>query len=176
MFWLAVLMLGQSVAADAPLRAGTVNVAPLPSDAGPIETRHEIVGAVKQALIDADFIVLPPPGQGRYTATVKVARATRGAVASNSREPRADALAGNWGVGLNVAMPSNKRQLRGLVVTELTIELTRRGETVPAWTGRASTAQLAGTPADAPDALARKLASAVLRQFPEGSGEGISVP
>lgn len=172
----AAALLLQAAASPEPLRPGTVTIAPLRADQGPAEVRRAIADSVEQALFDAGFMALPPGGQGRYTARIAVTRTPRGAVAANGRESKATPLVGNWGAGLALTMPSRKTQLRGLIVTELTIELLRRGETVPAWTGRAATAQAEGTAADAPSALGAKLAAAALRQFPSQDGAVVSVP
>jgi len=158
------------------LSPGTVTVAPLAADQGPAEVRNVVAAQVERALSDAGFLALPAGGRGRYTARVTITRTPRGAVTSNARERRADPVVGNWGAGLSVTMPSGKRQLRGLIVTELRLELIRRGETAPAWTARAATAQAEGTAADDPSPLAATLAAAALRQFPAQSDAAISVP
>jgi hypothetical protein len=176
LWMLAAAMLAQGSSGAAQLTPGTVTVAPLNADQGPAETRRAIAEQVERALLDADFTTLPPGGRGRYTARVSVTRTPRGTVASAARESGADALIGNWGAGLSVTMPSNKTRLRGLIVTELTIELIRRGETAPAWTGRAATAQAEGSAADSPAQLGAKLARAALRRFPAQDAGAISVP
>lgn len=173
---LAAALLSQTAPAAPPLRPGTVSVLPLDTDQGTPQVRRAILEQVERALLEADFMTMPPGGQGLYTARVSVTRTPRGAVAANGREARANPLLGNWGAGLNVTMPSGKTQLRGLIVTELTIELTRRGDTAPSWTGRAATAQAEGTNADSPAELGAKLASAALRQFPAQASTAISVP
>lgn len=159
-----------------PLRPGTVSLQPLAKEQGPAETRRIIEDEVQRALMDANFIALPAGGQGRYTARVTMTRVQRGTITSTAKPARASGGLGNWGGGLAVSMPTRKAQLRALILSELTIELVRRGETTPAWTGRATTAQAEGTEADTPANLARKLASVVLRQFPAQSDGAVSVP
>jgi hypothetical protein len=155
---------------------GTVTVEPLAADANPPEVKRAFAEAVEHALFDARFTPLPGAGHGRYIARFKVTRSARGAVMSNAKEEGADGTAGNWGAQLRVTMPSNKTQLRGLVVTELEVEIVRRGDMQPVWSGRALTAQAQGTSADTAGVVAKKLADAVIRTFPARSADAVSVP
>ncbi len=163
-----------AAAQEPTLVPGTVTVEPAPDDATPAAVQRAFVEAVEQALLDARFTALPPQARGRYIARISVKRAARGAVASNGREPGAVASAGNWAIG--VTLPSDKRQLRGLIVTELTVELVNRADMKPVWSGSALTAQAEGTRADVPSTLAAKLAPAVIRSFPSNLAEPVSVP
>lgn len=159
-----------------PLRAGTVAIEAAADPAIPDTARQVFADAVERALFDARFTVLPATSRSRYVARVKVTRTARGAVTSNAREPGAGAAVGNWGGAVAVTLPSDKRQLRGLIVTELEVELVLREGMQPVWRGHALTAQAEGTRADAPAALAPKLANATIRSFPVQQPEPISIP
>lgn len=129
--------------------------------------------AVGSALTDANFLILPGEGHGRYIARVTVTQQARGAVAADTR------LGGgaNYSGGrLGVALPATKTQLSGLVVTRLTVELALRDTGQTVWSGSASTAQVQGTAAGAPAAVAAKLAKAVIGRFPQKIEEPIAVP
>jgi hypothetical protein len=168
----------QPVAQTEPeaLRPGTVAIEPVADPAVPASARQTFADAVERALSDARFTALPATSRSRYIARVKVTRTARGAVTSNAREPGAGAAIGNWGGAVAVTLPSDKRQLRGLIVTELEVELVQREGMQPVWRGRALTAQAEGTRADAPATLAPKLASAAVRGFPAQQPEPVSIP
>ena len=168
----------QAVAQTEPeaLRAGTVAIESVADAAVPASARQTFADAVERALSDARFTALPATSRSRYIARVKVTRTARGAVTSNAKEPGATGALGNWGGGVAVTLPSDKRQLRGLVVTELEVELVLRDGMQPVWRGRALTAQAEGMRADAPATLAPKLANAAVRGFPAQQPEPLSIP
>lgn len=177
----AAMLAAMTLAASAPaaqdaVAPGTVTVEPLPDEAASPEARRLFAEAVERALVDREFLALPAGNRGRYVARMKLSRRAEGSVAVNAAEPGADGSVGNWGAALSVALPSNKRQMRSLVVTELEIEILRRDGMQPVWSGRALTVKPQGTPSDAPGTLARKLAEAVMRVFPEQMAEPVSVP
>lgn len=180
------LLAGAPVAAqdmDAPVTgpatgpvAGTVTVEAAAGDATPAAVRQIFLDAVEQALIDARFTALPARARGRYVARIHLDRAVRGEVAANGRDSGPWGAVGNWGAAVGVTLPSDKRQLRGLVVTTLRIDLVARADDRLVWRGSALTAQAAGTRDDAPATLARKLAAAAIRAFPQTLAEPVSVP
>lgn len=166
----------QAQAGPEALRPGTVAIEPGSDPAIPASAKQVFADAVERALSDARFTALPATSRSRYIARVKVTRTARGAVTSKAKEPGPAAAVGNWGAAIGVTMPSNKQQLRGLIVTELEVELVLRDGMQPVWRGRAVTAQAEGTRADAPAALAPKLAGAAVRSFPAEQPEPISIP
>jgi len=177
MMWMAALALLASGVQEAPaLTPGTVTVEAVKDEATPAAVRQAFADAVEQALLDARFTALPPQARGRYIARISIARAERGAVASNGREQGASGGLGNWGGAVSVTLPSDKRQLRGLIVTTLTVELVSRADDKVVWRGSALTAQAAGTRADVPATLAAKLAPAIIRAFPQTLAEPLSIP
>ncbi len=163
-------------AEPAPLRPGTVAIEPVADSAIPASARQTFADAVERALSDARFMALPATSRSRYIARVKVTRTARGAVTAKGKAPGPGAAMGNWGGAIAVTLPSNKQQLRGLIVTELEVELVLREGMQPVWRGRALTAQAEGTQADAPATLASKLASAAVRGFPAQQPEALSIP
>ncbi|MGK6320850.1 hypothetical protein [Sphingomonas sp. DT-204] len=172
-------------AADVPspttLTPGTVSVE-LPAGSGgkPTAADQVFADAVEQALIDKGFTALPGAGHGRYVASVTVTRAARGAVTSDAPVDGASATSGGLGRGvgatLGVTLPSNTSRVGSLMSTELQVRISRRGETKPAWEGRAVTAQVGGTRNDAPATVAPKLAQALFRNFPGETNLSVSVP
>lgn len=129
--------------------------------------------AVSEALSDARFLVLPGEGHGRYIAHVTVTRQARGTVAAETKSG-GDVTAASGRLG--VSLPATKTQLAGLVVTRLEVRLVLRETGEAVWSGSASTAQIEGTAAGAPAAVAAKLAEAVVRRFPQATDGAISVP
>ncbi|MGF7146707.1 hypothetical protein FHS96_000316 [Sphingomonas zeicaulis] len=137
------------------------------------ETPSPFVDAVETALLDAQFLTLPGRGGSRYLARVAVTRTSRGQVTADQRDP-ARARAGNW--GLSVTLPADKGKLRDLIATELDVTIVSRKDDQTVWRGRAVTVQTEGSPDDAADKLATKLAGALFRRFPQSAEEPIAVP
>ena len=129
--------------------------------------------AVGKALLNANFLVLQAPGHSRYVAEVTVAQQARGVVEAGAGGSSA---ASRQGAGLQLALPSGRTGLHGLVVTRLTVRLLLRGDKRAAWSGSAVTAQVADTPAGDPATVARKLADAVVGRFPKPSDGPIAIP
>jgi hypothetical protein len=146
---------------------GTIAVE-IPADAS--ETDRLFTDAVSTALFDARFTPLPTQSHSRYIARVTVTRTPRGSVPTDAKDPPAMATLGQ----VFVPLPSGKSQIRGLVATDLSVEILLRGGTEPLWASRASTVQLEGSDADAPAKVATKLASALMRQYPRQ--DPVSVP
>lgn len=172
----ALTPVAAAFAPQEPVAPGTITVEPLPDDAASPEARQRFAEAVERALVDREFLALPAGNRGRYIARMKLSRRAEGSVAVNAAEPGADSSLGNWGAALRVTMPSGKQQIRSLVVTEFAIEILRRDEMRPVWSGRALTVKPQGTPEDTPAVLAKKLADAVMRVFPQQMEGPVSVP
>jgi hypothetical protein len=162
---------------------GTVAIAqpkPAPGTRGP-SPDQPYADAVESALGDAGFTTIPGVSNARYVATVTVKQAGRGAVRSSAPRGSANTASGpvGSGVGGMVSLPvggGGKSVIGELVSTELTVTLTRRGESAPAWQATAVTQQVWGTRSGDPAAVARKLAGALFRNFPQASGLTMSVP
>lgn len=162
------------IAAEAPV-PGTILVEPATGDVS-AATAQIFAEAVQGALTDATFLPIRPPGQGRYTARLRVSREERGLVASS--EPRWDSAStlGSWGAALSVRLPSRKPQMRALYATRLDIAIVPRGGGDPVWTGKALTVQVEATRNDSPAVLAAKLARGVMGRFPAQSDELAAIP
>ncbi|MGN6269603.1 MAG: hypothetical protein ACTHM0_06875 [Sphingomonas sp.] len=173
---LAAAML-MTAAQDAPapdaLTPGTVSLEM--ADAGhPQQALDRIaLAAVGDALTDANFLILPGEGHGRYIARVAVSQESRGSVAADAHSGGGVNMAGGR---LGVSLPGSKTQISGLVVTRLDLDLVARDSGKTVWHGSGSTAQIQGTPAGAPAAVVKKLADAVIRYFPRTMEEPIAVP
>lgn len=129
--------------------------------------------AVGDALTNANFLILPGEGHSRYIARVTASEEARGTVATPAKSSGdINAVGGRIGVSL----PGAKTQLSGLVVTRLDVQLVLRDSGQVVWSGSASTAQVRGTAAGAPQAVVKKLADALIRRFPQPMEGPISVP
>lgn len=80
------------------------------------------------------------------------------------------------GVGVGLDLTRLLANRSDLVVTTLSVRITRRGDSLPLWEGQAQSVARAGTPAAQPELDADKLATALFRDFPGRSGETIVVP
>ncbi|WP_025290751.1 DUF4136 domain-containing protein [Sphingomonas sanxanigenens] len=157
-------------APSGPVEPGTIVIEGSDADA---DTQSPFVDAVEAGLLDAQFLTLPNRGASRYLARVAVTRTSRGQVTADQRDP-ARARAGNW--GLSVTLPADKGKLRDLIATELDVTIVSRKDGQPVWRGRAVTVQTEGSPENAEDKVAVKLAGALFRRFPQPAEEPIAVP
>ncbi|MDO7842341.1 DUF4136 domain-containing protein [Sphingomonas immobilis] len=162
-------------AAAEPMRPGTVSVV-LTTPGGSAEAERPVIDAVQQALSDAAFVVMPTAGHSRYIAQIAVAQEDRGSVTARTVPGKATGSVGGWGAQGSVTLPSSKRALRDLVMTELKVTLVTRANGKAVWSGRATTAQVEGTRQGDPAAVFGKLATAVLSRFPGAATGLISVP
>jgi Domain of unknown function (DUF4136) len=120
-------------------------------------------------------------GQPDYIVTVGLDRAER---AADNRGGGVNVGVGGGtggyrsgvGVGVGLDLTSLFADRRDVIATRLTVMITRRGEELALWEGRAETIARNGTPAAQPGLAADKLATALFADFPGRSGETISVP
>lgn len=80
------------------------------------------------------------------------------------------------GVGVGLDLTRLLADRSDLVITTLSVRITRRGDSLPLWEGRAQSVARLGSPAAQPELDADKLATALFRDFPGRSGETIVVP
>ncbi|RDE07097.1 hypothetical protein DVW87_05435 [Sphingomonas aracearum] len=154
---------------------GTITVEPLPAAAAPPDTREAFAEAVSAALLENGFLALPH-GQGRYVARMTLIRTPRGIVTGPVGRSGPTAALGNWGGGVQVALPTGKKALRTLFVTELVIEISPRGSTRNVWRGEAVSVKAEGSAGDTPGVLAPGLARAALRAYPRVMQQPVAVP
>lgn len=174
---MSLAILTAAILALAPPQAvtpGTITVEVIDGSTAPED--QVFAEAVANALADADFTPLPTAGRGRYIARITVMRTARGVVSANAPKQGVSTGVGNWGAAIGVALPSDKSQLRSLIVTQLEVRIVRRDGNAAAWSGRALTVQAQGSRGDAVPVLATKLARAVIGHFPEQSNEPAAVP
>ncbi|MEA1085803.1 hypothetical protein SFC76_16175 [Sphingomonas sp. CD22] len=135
-----------------------------------------IAEAVGDAFNTANYLVLPATGPSRYRARVAIVHETRGLVGAPAGTKGPAASVANWGAGVQLSLPTQKQDLRALIVTRMTITLTawRDGRTL--WTGSAVTAQVGGTQANAPAVVGAKLAGALVSRMPAVLEGPLSVP
>lgn len=129
--------------------------------------------AVSNALTDVHFLVLPGEGHGRYITRVTVSQEARGSVTARGPSGGGAQVVGGR---LGVSLPTSNTQLSGLIITRLDLNIASRETGKTVWTGSASTAQVEGTRAGAPAAVAKKLAESLLKRFPQQIEGPISVP
>jgi len=171
------LLLAQAAHPTVPLvPAGTIAVSrPDPAARG-AAWNAIFADAVEGALMDAGFTAIPHPAHARNTATFDVVRTARGtALAKGASAGPPTPVMGAGAAGVSIGL-GTKTNVGEMMATELTLRITRRGEKAPAWEGRAVTYQVSGTRGDDPRDLARKLASALTRNFAAPSGVLVSVP
>ena len=156
------------------LTPGTISIASA-ADAGvTVETRRVFEDAVQRAMLRAQFTPLPGQNHGRYSARVVVTRTSRGTVAS--RIPGGAAPLASLNGSVSLSLPPGGDRLSDLIVTELTVVISRRSDAQKVWSGSAVTARVSGTPAGAVDLVARTLADAVMGQFPGQAAGPVSIP
>jgi uncharacterized protein YwbE len=171
---LAAPAIAPAAEANSRVTPGTFTIEPADAATAP-QTEPAFVDAVQAAIMRAGFTPLPMPSHSRYIATVTVTHTMRGTVTSGTRS-RAAVGVRNWGTGLAVGLPKKDDQLHGLIVTELKVTFLTRSDNHPVWSGSAVTAQVDGTRAGAPEAVAGKLTDALFAQFPRRLPAPVSVP
>lgn len=167
----------QAAAAPAPVAiGGTIAVERSAAPARGPDPMRVFADAVETALTDAGFTAIPHVAHARQVATISVTRTPHGAaLAKGASAGGALPMMGAGGGGVSIGLGA-KTNVGEMMATELTIRITRRGQTVPSWEGRAVTYQVSGTRADDPAAIALKLSSALVRNFAAPSGLLVSVP
>jgi hypothetical protein len=164
-------LLAATPATAGDLKPGTITIEQRDDGADPAFTE-----AVQAAILRANFIPLPAPSHSRYVAVLTVTRTDHGLVTSGTKGSGPVAGIANWGAGLGMRLPKKGNRLRGLVVTDLKITMLLRSDNHPVWSGIATTAQVDGTRAGSPEAVATKLADALMAQFPRTLEGPLSVP
>ncbi len=171
-----IALAAQAAADSAASGAGTITVAVAPDTPVSPSEAALLAEGVGEALSGASFLVLPGQGVGRYTARVSLTRSAQGPVTAPGSAIASSAGVANLGAGLRVTLPTNKQQIHELMVSTLTLSLVSRKDGRVIWTGKALTAQVEGTRADAPGELGRRLTQALMTRYPQPAPETLSVP
>lgn len=168
----------QTASAPAPFKPGSISIEVKGGEgaAVPAALGERVGDAVERKLLDADFMALPRPGPSVYLAAVTVTRTPRGPVTADGPAEPLTAVPSMVGPQVVVPIPSGKKQLHGLMLTEVAVSIRRRGDGAELWAGRAMTAQVEGSSGDAPATLAAKLTNALFARFPEPNEGPVSVP
>ena len=116
-----------------------------------------------------------------YTITLAVTRDERESARPSPVSVGVGGSTGSYGSGLGVGVGVNLNSLLGsgtqnVVATRMAVRITRAGDALPLWEGRAETQAGVRTPAAQPGIAADKLATAMFRDFPGQSGSTIIVP
>jgi hypothetical protein len=118
-------------------------------------------------------------GMTRIMPTYRVAwTTTRDVREQRKRSPFSVGIGGSTGgrvgvgIGTQIGIGGKKRQM---IITQLSVTITRTSDNQRVWEGRASTAVKSTAPEAQPRALAQKLASALFKDFPGRSGETITL-
>jgi hypothetical protein len=152
--------------------------------AGGLEWDSYAAAVARQLDLMGYTAVAPDAAQGSevYRVTLSVERGER--IAAPARSPVSVGVGGStgsYGSGVGVGVGINLGNLIGggnreIIGTRIEVRLTRSGDTLPLWEGRAQTEVRSGTPAAQPGLAAQKLAEALFGGFPGRSGETITVP
>lgn len=162
----------------APLERGTINVEPMPGGGPPSLEFKTYAAAVATELLKVGYA---PPAMGaaaQYLGVVGFTRTTR------EGPPRSAPFtigvgggtgSGGVGIGGGVGIPVGKRRANEFVLTELSVQIRRKGDGTVIWEGRAQTAADIRAPEAQGNAAAGKLANALFQGFPGESGRTITV-
>jgi hypothetical protein len=82
---------------------------------------------------------------------------------------------GGFGIGGGITLPIGKKRANQVIGSELQLRIRRQADGVVLWEGRARTEAKPGTPYAEPATVTRRLADAMLKDFPGRSGETITV-
>lgn len=142
---------------------------PDPSYAAAVARQLDLLGYRPAATEEPDYVV-----------DVVVVRGERTSVENGGVSVGVGGSTGSYGSGIGVGVGLNLNRLFGgdgrTVMTRMMVRMTRRGEDLALWEGRADAEARVRTPAAQPGLDADKLASALFQGFPGTSGETISVP
>lgn len=164
---------------DNPAATGTVAVREMPNNPDVGLEFRTYASAVGRELQRVGFTESGDDG-AEYIAYVSLRRAFRSPVDEGKHKPVSVGVGGavgsggysglGLGIGIDLSGPP-----KGLVTTELAVQLRRRADGAAIWEGRASTSAREGSPAAQPGLAAAKLASALLGGYPGESGRTITV-
>ena len=161
---------------DQPFPPGTVTVEAAPGGSAGVLEFAVFTDAVAAELSRIGFAPAPAGASSLYVATVSFRRTSRG---SFRTPPKFSIGLGGGsfgggrggGVGLGGGVSTGfGSKTRELLLSEMFVQLRRRGDPKPVWEGRAQRPSVSGDPDDQPAALAGRLASALFRGFPGESG------
>ncbi len=170
---------------DAPSIAptGTYSIV-VPSSTDPLSLAHRDYHAAVARQLDwlgYRSAITMAAGEADYLVTVTVDRAERPADADGSGVSvgvggGTGGYRSGVGVGVGLDLTRLLADRRDVIATRLSVQISRRGDSLALWEGRAESLARTGTPAAQSGLAADKLATALFADFPGRSGETISVP
>ncbi|PKP89943.1 MAG: hypothetical protein CVT77_16475 [Alphaproteobacteria bacterium HGW-Alphaproteobacteria-16] len=159
-----------------PIPTGTLAIEPV--QAGVVSPEQQMyMDAVGAAMADMGFARSATSASADYLATVDFRRMDRGQV--RTRPPVTIGLGGgsyggSVGVGGGASVGIGSKT-RNVYLSELAVQLRRRGDNTVIWEGRAQAETLEGQDGAQPADTANRLATALFRGFPGQSGITITV-
>ncbi len=158
-----------------PIPSGAVSLQPKDSVAGPEYQLY--ADAVGTQLAGLGFSPAAAGASADYIATVAFTRTDRGQV--RSRPPvtigvGGGGFGGNVGGGVGASFGIGSKT-RNLYMSELAVQIRRRGDNTVIWEGRALAETLEGQAGAQPSDSANRLAAALFKGFPGQSGITITV-
>lgn len=162
----------------AALGQGPIHVH-FPDEMSNLGAKTAFRNAVEAELRSLGYDVVAQEGAGVQVATVRTSRSPFAAASQSRRGPVSVGVGGSTGsygsgVGLGVGINLGGNRSAPSAVSELSIRITDdRVETL--WEGRAEIATSVDSPYSDVDASARALAAALLRDFPGGNGETVTI-
>ncbi len=158
-----------------PIPAGTVSVQP--ASGGVVSPEGQLyLNAVATTMGGMGFFA-PDSDKTDYLATVDFRRTDRGQV--RTRPPvtigiGGGSYSGGVGVGAGTSVGIGSKT-KTVYVTELSVQLRRRGDNTVIWEGKAMTETLGAADGTQPADTATKLSNALFKGFPGQSGITITV-
>lgn len=157
-----------------PIAQGSVATEPMASTDMVSPEYRTYASAVSAELARMGYAAAPSGSPSDYIAGVSFARAARGTL--QQRSPVSVGVGGGTGGiggGLSFGIGGGPRDV---IVSELWVQLRRRGDNTVVWEGRAQTDALEGSDGAQPIVSAERLAKALFKGFPGESGVTITVP
>jgi Domain of unknown function (DUF4136) len=155
-----------------PIQAGSVRI-----EAAQTMEAAAYAAAVARGLTAAGFSNAASTGPADYTAKLTFSRVSR---TEQKRSPVSIGVGGGAGgsgigvgIGTSIGLGGGPREI---IVTQLSVQLSRVKDAKPVWEGRAQTEAPRTAPASQPGLAADKLARALFSGFPGESGKTVFVP
>lgn len=162
-----------------PLAPGEVAVEPRnPTLAGSLEFRVQ-AEAVSAELARRNFRLAPGVSRSDLVAVVDLMERSRMDASGSGSAVSVGLGGGSYGRGVGlgggISFPIGKPRSREVLQSELSVQLKRRSDGTVIWEGRARSEVRGGTPEASPEAIVRRLAAAMFKDFPGESGRTVTV-
>ena len=180
-FAMAVLLLAGSAAPGAaPAAPGTISVETAAVEANLEPSLPLFVEAVGKALAAHEFTLIEGAGHAHFVANLTVTRVDVGTTTGKVPVAGPTAMAGGRptraGGGVNFSLPTGKIRTVPLQQTKLELSIRQRGDDAVLWRGSALTVRATDSANGQDGAVAKDLAEAIFRGYPEQSEGVASIP